>query len=305
MKASGGRSSRACGRSGRPRSARSGRRSGRRRVAGRAPAAAVQADRRVARGIDGRHRRAAGRARRWTWGEGSCSRTPVLAASGSMGYGVEVADAVDLARLGGLVTRGTTLKPRAGHPAPRTADIPAGLLLGIGLQNPGIESVLERYARRVGDVVRARDRQPVRRERGRHRRHGATARGRRRRSAGLELNLSCANGSRGAFGLDEGAAGLARRRPSAGRRTCRSSRSSPPPPPTCARSPVRSRTPAPTRSARSTRCPGSRSTADRSGAGARERLRRRLRAGAQAARAAGRVGGRAGRWTSRSSASAG
>ena len=71
---------------------------------------------------------------------------PVLAASGSMGYGVEVADAVDLARLGGLVTRGTTLKPRGGHPAPRTADIPAGLLLGIGLQNPGIESVLERYA---------------------------------------------------------------------------------------------------------------------------------------------------------------
>ena len=50
------------------------------------------------------------------------------------------------ARLGGIVTRSTTLKPRSGHPAPRMADVPAGVLLGIGLQNPGIDDVLERYA---------------------------------------------------------------------------------------------------------------------------------------------------------------
>src|SRR4029077_12337514 len=79
-------------------------------------------------------------------GRGLVLANPLLAASGSMGYGVEVADAVDLARLGGLVTRGTTLKPRGGHPALRTADIPVCLLLGIGLQNPRLESVLERYA---------------------------------------------------------------------------------------------------------------------------------------------------------------
>ena len=73
-------------------------------------------------------------------------QTPVIAASGTFGYGVEVADAVDLARLGGLVTRGTTRRPRAGHDAPRTADVPAGLLVGIGLQNPGVDAVIERYA---------------------------------------------------------------------------------------------------------------------------------------------------------------
>ncbi len=139
-------------------------------------------------------------------GRGLVLANPVLAASGSMGYGVEVADAVDLGRLGGLVTRGTTLKPRAGHPAPRTADIPAGLLLGIGLQNPGIESVLERYAptwarwstpvivnlcgESAGDIADMA-----------RRLEGVPG------IAAVELNLSCANGSRGAFGLDEGAAG--------------------------------------------------------------------------------------------------
>jgi len=139
-------------------------------------------------------------------GRGLVLANPVIAASGSMGYGVEVADAVDLARLGGLVTRGTTLKPRAGHPAPRTADIPAGLLLGIGLQNPGIDSVLERYAptwarwstpvivnlcgESAGDIADMA-----------RRLEGVPG------IAAVEVNLSCANGSRGAFGLDEGAAG--------------------------------------------------------------------------------------------------
>ena len=50
------------------------------------------------------------------------------------------------ARLGGIVTRSTTLKPRSGSPAPRMADVPAGVLLGMGLQNPGIDVVIERYA---------------------------------------------------------------------------------------------------------------------------------------------------------------
>jgi hypothetical protein len=79
-------------------------------------------------------------------GRGLVLPNPVIVASGPFGYGVEVADAVDLQRLGGIVTRSTTLKPRSGNPAPRTVDVPAGVLLGMGLQNPGIEAVIERYA---------------------------------------------------------------------------------------------------------------------------------------------------------------
>ena len=58
---------------------------------------------------------AAGRSTsRWTWGAASCWRNPVIVAAGPFGYGVEVAELVDLPRLGGIVTRGTTLKPRGG-----------------------------------------------------------------------------------------------------------------------------------------------------------------------------------------------
>ena len=139
-------------------------------------------------------------------GRGLVLQAPVIAASGSVGYGVEVADAVDLARLGGLVTRGTTRRPRAGHDAPRTADIPAGVLVGIGLQNPGVDAVVERYGdawarMRVPVIVNvcgesASDMADVAR-----RLDGVAG------VAGLELNLSCSNGGRAAFGLDEGAAG--------------------------------------------------------------------------------------------------
>ncbi|HEY3336465.1 MAG TPA: dihydroorotate dehydrogenase [Candidatus Limnocylindrales bacterium] len=139
-------------------------------------------------------------------GRGLVLANPLIAASGSMGYGVEIADAVDLARLGGLVTRGTTLKPRGGHPAPRTADIPAGLLLGIGLQNPGLETVLERYA-----PAWARWTTPVIVNLCGESAGDMTEMARRLEGvpgiAGIELNLSCTNGGRGAFGLDEGAAG--------------------------------------------------------------------------------------------------
>ena len=79
-------------------------------------------------------------------GRGLVLPNPVIAAAGPFGYGAEVADLVDLERLGGIVTRGTTLKPRAGHPGPRLAEVPAGLLVGVGLQNPGIDAVLDRYA---------------------------------------------------------------------------------------------------------------------------------------------------------------
>lgn len=75
-------------------------------------------------------------------------RTPLLAAAGCLGYGVEAAGQVDLSRLGALVTRGTTLHPRSGGPAPRMVETPGGLLHAIGHQNPGITAVLERHAPR-------------------------------------------------------------------------------------------------------------------------------------------------------------
>lgn len=67
---------------------------------------------------------------------------PVLVASGTFGYGREMARWFDLRLVGGIVTKGTTLSPRAGNPPPRIAEAPAGLLNSIGLENPGVEAVI-------------------------------------------------------------------------------------------------------------------------------------------------------------------
>jgi dihydroorotate dehydrogenase (NAD+) catalytic subunit len=67
-------------------------------------------------------------------------RTPVLAASGCCGFGRELAGWVDLAALGGIVTKSVSLEPRRGRPTPRTAETPSGMLNAIGLQNPGVEA---------------------------------------------------------------------------------------------------------------------------------------------------------------------
>ena len=64
---------------------------------------------------------------------------PVLAASGAFGYAEEFKDFMDLRKLGAIVTKTLTLKPRQGNPAPRTCETPAGLLNSIGLENPGLE----------------------------------------------------------------------------------------------------------------------------------------------------------------------
>lgn len=71
-------------------------------------------------------------------------RGPVMVASGCGGTGRELAPYVDLASLGGFVTRSITLNPRAGADAPRIAESPSGLVNAIGLQNPGLEQVLAR-----------------------------------------------------------------------------------------------------------------------------------------------------------------
>ncbi len=67
---------------------------------------------------------------------------PVLAAAGTFGYGVEFASAVRLDRLGALITKTLTRRPRQGHPPPRLVETPAGMLNAVGLQNIGLEPFL-------------------------------------------------------------------------------------------------------------------------------------------------------------------
>ena len=66
-------------------------------------------------------------------------RNPVLLASGTCGYGEELAALIDLGLLGGLVSKTITPEPRAGNPPPRVVETAAGMLNSIGLQNPGLE----------------------------------------------------------------------------------------------------------------------------------------------------------------------
>jgi dihydroorotate dehydrogenase (NAD+) catalytic subunit len=129
--------------------------------------------------------------------------TPLLAASGTFGFGFEMAEVGGHAGYGALVSKGTSLHPREGNPPPRIAEVPSGMLNAIGLQNPGVEVVAGDYAPRwgawdvpmivniVGEsvedyvaVVRRLEDAP--------------------NVAGIELNISCPNvGARGLmFGVD-------------------------------------------------------------------------------------------------------
>jgi dihydroorotate dehydrogenase (NAD+) catalytic subunit len=67
-------------------------------------------------------------------------RNPILAASGTFGYGVEFAHLVDLNRLGGLVVKGLSREPLEGAPAPRLCETPSGMLNAVGLQNVGVRA---------------------------------------------------------------------------------------------------------------------------------------------------------------------
>ncbi len=69
-------------------------------------------------------------------------KNPLITASGTSGYGRELAELFDLSLLGGISVKGTTLEPRLGNPPPRIAETPSGMLNSVGLQNPGIEKVL-------------------------------------------------------------------------------------------------------------------------------------------------------------------
>ena len=130
-------------------------------------------------------------------------KNPLIAASGTFGYGVEYEGILDLNRLGGLVSKGLYMEPRDGCPTPRIAETPAGLLNAIGLQGVGVRAfvkdVLPRLARydtavlvnvcgdtvdEYAEVTRVLDSTPG--------------------VAGVEINISCPNVKKGgiAFGGD-------------------------------------------------------------------------------------------------------
>jgi dihydroorotate dehydrogenase (NAD+) catalytic subunit len=141
-------------------------------------------------------------------GRGLVLRNPLLVASGTFGYGIEYGDVVEVDRLGAICCKGTTLKPRIGNVPPRVTETPGGMLNSIGLQNPGVDAVVEKYAKTwlgwttpvivnvagesVADYVEV-----VRRL------EGVPG------IAGIELNISCPNVGRGGlqFAIDAGAAG--------------------------------------------------------------------------------------------------
>ena len=68
---------------------------------------------------------------------------PIIPASGTFGFGYEFAELYDINVLGSLSFKGTTLEPRFGNPTPRIAECDSGMLNAVGLQNPGVDKVIE------------------------------------------------------------------------------------------------------------------------------------------------------------------
>jgi len=130
-------------------------------------------------------------------------KNPLIAASGTFGYGVEYQGILDLSLLGGIVSKGLFLEPRDGCPTPRIVETPAGLLNAIGLQGVGVRNFVRDVLPRLegcdtalfvnvcgdtveeyAEVARILDGAPL--------------------VAGLEINISCPNVEKGgmAFGGD-------------------------------------------------------------------------------------------------------
>lgn len=83
-------------------------------------------------------------------------KNPVIAASGTFGFGREHAGYIDLNSVGGISVKGLTLKPRQGNKPPRVAETPAGMLNSVGLQNPGVEAFVEKevqFLRRYSTAI--------------------------------------------------------------------------------------------------------------------------------------------------------
>ncbi len=79
-------------------------------------------------------------------------KNPVMTASGTCGFGEEIADFFDLSRLGGIVVKGTTLKHREGNPYPRMAETPSGMLNAVGLQNKGVDNFINNIYPRIKEL---------------------------------------------------------------------------------------------------------------------------------------------------------
>ena len=133
---------------------------------------------------------------------------PILVASGTFGYGIEYGDVVDVERLGAICCKGTTLKPRIGNVTPRVTETPAGMLNSIGLQNPGVDAVIERYAPtwvgwHVPVIVNVAGESVEDYVEVARRLDGVPG------VAGIELNISCPNVGKGGlqFAIDAEAAG--------------------------------------------------------------------------------------------------
>lgn len=78
--------------------------------------------------------------------QGLTLKNPVMVASGTFSYGLELRKVFDIDRLGAIVSKGTTAQPRRGNPQPRVTETPAGMLNSIGLQNVGVETVIRDFA---------------------------------------------------------------------------------------------------------------------------------------------------------------
>jgi len=117
---------------------------------------------------------------------------PVMVASGTFGYGLEMAKELDIERLGAIVCKGTTLRRRRGNPQPRMVETSAGMLNSIGLQNMGVEALIRDIAPiwttwRVPVVVNIAGESIDEYARLARRLDGVAG------VSGLELNISCPN----------------------------------------------------------------------------------------------------------------
>ena len=79
-------------------------------------------------------------------------KNPVMTASGTFGYGLEFQDFVPLDELGGIIVKGTTLRPREGNDYPRMAETPSGMLNCVGLQNKGVDYFCEHIYPQIKDI---------------------------------------------------------------------------------------------------------------------------------------------------------
>ena len=79
-------------------------------------------------------------------------KNPVMTASGTFGYGEEFMDFIDIARIGGIIVKGTTIHKREGNPYPRMAETPSGMLNAVGLQNKGVNYFVKRIYPRIKDI---------------------------------------------------------------------------------------------------------------------------------------------------------